>query len=232
MALTQDPRWPAVDSFTLSQLHPSSRPNSAALKHALKNSREHGLRDIAVSACEGKFLALQCRMAKVKHALEIGTLGGYNSIWMASENPDLHVTTVELDPKTAEVARENIRFAGLSDRVEVLVGDATKVIETLHAEIEQQKRPRFGFVFIDADMEVNWSFFNPSVELCLPGAAIIVDNIVLGGTIVTEKFLSDKRVAGSRHAVEVAGENPKVDGVVVQMVSSKSYDGILLAVLK
>ena len=123
-----DPQWIAVDGFTLSHLHPASQPHHKLLNDVLVNIRDQGLPDISTYPVLTKFLALQCRIGKVKHALEIGTLGGYTAIWIATQNPTTHVTAIEINPRHAEVARQNVKMAGVSDRVTVIEGAGLDVI--------------------------------------------------------------------------------------------------------
>ncbi|MCJ1407517.1 hypothetical protein MMC19_001588 [Ptychographa xylographoides] len=228
----QDPRWTAVDDYTLSHLHPTSRANHSSLKYCLENSRDQGLPDISSYASLGKFLALQCQIGNVKHALEVGTLGGYTAIWIASQIPDIHVTTVEVDPKHAEVARHNIQKAGLGDRVEVLDGPGLKVLPKLKAEIDSGKRARFGFVFIDADKENNWAYFDQAVDMSVSRACVCVDNMVRMGRLVAEEAQGKTGVIGARQVIENAGKDARVDAVVMQTVGEKNYDGFLMAVVK
>lgn len=120
-------------------------------------------------------MALQCRLLKVTHALEVGTLGGYTAIWLASENPQLHVVTVEYDPAHVEVARKNIEYAGLSDRIEVIHGAGVDVLPKLKEEVLAGKRERFGFTFIDADKQNNWNYLNWAADMSKPGSLLCVD---------------------------------------------------------
>ncbi len=226
----KDPQWTAVDKYAFSHSHPSSRPNTAALENALTASQAAGLPDISASPAQAKFLALTCRLAGVTHALELGTLGGYSAIWLASENPQLHLTTVEFNPKHAEVARKNIEFAGLSDRIEVIVGAGVDVLPQIRDEVASGKRPKFGFVFIDADKENNWNYFSLAREMVTPRTVICVDNVVRGGR-VADTEVQDPRIFGGREAIEKAGKDPRVDSVVIQTVGEKSYDGWLWAVV-
>ena len=115
-AMEHDPRWTAVDAYQFPLLFPESRHYHAALVRAQSNSMAHGLRDISVSPSQGKYLAVQCQLIDAKYVLEIGTLGAYSTIWMASADANIKVTTIEIDPRTAEIARENIRFAGLEGK--------------------------------------------------------------------------------------------------------------------
>jgi predicted O-methyltransferase YrrM len=228
----QDPRWAAVDDYTQQHLHPKSRPNHDALNHALDNSRAHGLPDISTYPALGKFLALQCRIGNVKYALEVGTLGGYTSIWLASQNPEIHITTLEVNPVHAEVARQNAKVAGVSHRVDIIVGPALESFPKLQAEVKSGKRPRFGFVFIDADKLNNWAYFDFAVKMTESGGCIVVDNIVRKGELVSEGARHTDGVRGARQVIEEVGKDERVDAVCLQMVSEKNYDGILMAVVK
>jgi len=227
----QDPRWSAVDAYTLSHLHPPSRPNHASLTHALENSRVKGLPDISSYPAMAKFFALQCRMGGVKHALEIGTLGGYTSIWLATMNPEMKVTTLEIDPVHAEVARQNLAEAGVADRVNVIVGPALDAMSGLHAEIERGNKPPFGFVFIDADKENNWTYFDLAVKMSATRACVFVDNVVVKGNLVNPEAQGDEMVQGARQVIEEVGRDKRVEAVVLQTVCEKSYDGVLMAVV-
>ena len=179
-----------------------------------------------------KFLALQCRLGGYTHALEVGTLGGYTAIWLASENPALHITSIEFNPKHAEAARQNIAFAGLSERVEIVEGAAEEVMPKLLAEVEQGKRERVGFTFIDADWENRWVYFNLAVKMSAARACVCVDNMVVRGTLVAPEEQGDEGVQGARKLVEEVGKDERVDAVVLQTVGEKDYDGFLFAVVR
>jgi len=228
----QDPRWNQVDDYTLGHLHPASRPNHAALTKCLEHSKNNGLRDISAQPTVSKFLALQCRLAHVKHALEVGTLGGYTAIWIASENPEIKVTSIEKDAACAKVARANIASAGLGERIEVIEGVGTEVLAGLLSQVENGQLPRFGFTFIDADKLNNWNYFDLAVKMSIPGTCIIVDNVVLKGQIVLEDPEEKEKVQGAKAVIEAVGRDTRVDAVVLQIVGEKNYDGILMAVVK
>lgn len=229
----RNPRWTAVDEFQVPHLHPPSRPYHDVIKHAYTNSIEKGLKDISVDRSQGKFLSIQCQILNAKHVLEVGTLGAYSTIWMASSSPDVKVTTIEIDPETAEIARENIRFAKLEDRVEVIVGAALDVLPRLAAEIEQNKRERFNFSFIDADKENAWPYFDWAVRTTAPRGVVYVDNVVRKGLLADAELAKrDLTVAGIRRVVEEVGKDQRVDAVVLQTVGEKNYDGFLMAVVK
>jgi predicted O-methyltransferase YrrM len=225
-----DPRWNAVDAYAFPHSHPASRPNTKALQHSLEAAQAAGLPDIEASAAQAKFMSLMCRANGVTHALEVGTLGGYTAIWLASENPQMHLTTVEFDPKHAAVAKANIEAAGLASRVEVIEGAGLDVLRRLGEEVTAGKRPKFGFVFIDADKPNNWNYFNMSVEMSVPKGIICVDNVVRQGR-VADVDNPDPRFAGAREVIEKAGADSRVDSVVMQTVGEKNYDGCLWAVV-
>ncbi|KAJ4330803.1 hypothetical protein N0V87_009699 [Didymella glomerata] len=227
----KDPRWSAVDTYSLGHLHPTSRtsPSNDVLEHALSNSEEQGLPDIAVSPAQGKYLQLQARLLKAKNILEVGTLGGYSTIWLANAGPDVKVISVEVDEHHAKVARSNIEHAGVADRVDVRLGPGVEVLPRIVEEVKQGKLGKFQLVFIDADKENNWSYVNTAIELCEPGACIIVDNVVRKGQLAQDS--EDPRIAGARRVIEAVGRSRRLDGVVVQTVGDKNYDGFLIAVV-
>ncbi|KAL1304133.1 hypothetical protein AAFC00_000561 [Neodothiora populina] len=229
----QDERWTKVDAYTMQHLHPKSSHDHAFLSVALKHSLDAGLPDIATQPVFARLMAIQCRASNVKHALEIGALGGFTSIFLASMNPDMQVTSVEIIPRHAEVARENIARAGFSDRINVIVGPALEVLPRLKEEIDAGSRPPFGFTYIDADKQNNWTYFDLAIGLSKSSGLIYVDNVVIMGTLVDERLIRarDERVMGSRQLVENAGKDSRVAAVVQQTVAEKTYDGYLMAVV-
>ncbi|KAF2257171.1 S-adenosyl-L-methionine-dependent methyltransferase [Trematosphaeria pertusa] len=228
----QDPRWTAVDAYSLSHLHPKSAttPSHDALEYAQTNAEQNGLPDIAVSTSQGKFLQLQARLARAKNILELGTLGGFSTLWLAHASPDVKVTSVEVDPHHAEVARANFKNAGVADRVDVRLGPGVEVLPKIAEEVKQGKHGKFQLVFIDADKENNWNYVDMALGMCEPGACIIVDNVVRKGQLANEG--GDERIQGARRVVENIGKDARLDGVVIQTVGEKSYDGFLMAVVK
>lgn len=225
-----NPVWGDVDDYAFPHSHPSSRPNTKALQDAITASRAAGLPDISVSPAQGKFLALHCRASGVTHALEVGTLGGYSAIWLASENPQLRLVTVEYSALHVEVARKNIEAAGLSERVEVIHGAGVDVLARLREEVKEGKRERFGFVFIDADKQNNWNYVKLAKDMAKPNSVICVDNVVRQGKLANPDT-TDEMVLAARHVVETVGKEPGLDSVVIQTVGDKSYDGWLWAVV-
>jgi predicted O-methyltransferase YrrM len=226
-----DPRWTAVDEYAFSHLHPSSAtPPTSALDHALSTSEKEGLPDIAVSPSQGKYLQLQARLMRAKNILEVGTLGGYSTIWLANATPNVKVTSVEVNKHHAEVARANITHAGVEDRVDIRLGPGIEVLPQLVQEVKNDKREKFDFVFIDADKENNWNYVDIALGMCESGACIIVDNVVRKGQLAKE--VADPAVKGARKVVENVGKDHRLDGVVMQTVGEKNYDGFLFAVVK
>ncbi|KAF2873119.1 O-methyltransferas-like protein family 3 [Massariosphaeria phaeospora] len=227
----RDPRWTAVDEYTFSHLHPApSSPSPSALTAALRHSEAQGLPDIAVSPSQGKFLKLQAQLAKAKNILEVGTLGGYSTIWLASSSPDVQIVSVEVDKHHAAVAKANLENAGLADRVEIRLGPGVEVLPTLAEEIKEGKRGKLQLTFIDADKENNWNYVDAAIGMSEPGACIIVDNVVRKGQLVTAQ--DDPRVEGARRVIENVGKDDRIDGVVMQTVGEKNYDGFLVAVVR
>jgi predicted O-methyltransferase YrrM len=195
----------------------------AALAAARVASLNGGLPDIAISAAEGKFLHVLARAVNAERILEIGTLGGYSTIWVARALPPHgQVITIEVDEHHADVARSNIARAGLADRVEVRVGAALDVLPTLSGP--------FDFIFIDADKETYVEYFEWAVKLARPGALIVADNVVRKGEVV-DPAASDARVQGAQRFNAALARNPSVSGAIIQTVGAKGHDGMALAVV-
>ncbi|KAL9124708.1 MAG: hypothetical protein Q9217_005992, partial [Psora testacea] len=229
----QDPRWTAVDDFQFPHLNPPSRPYHEAIEHAATNSMAKGLRDIAVSRSQGKFLSVQCQLIGAKNVLEVGTLGAYSTIWMASSNLDVKVVTIEINPEIAEIAKENIKYAGLEDRIEVIVGAAGDVLPNLFSEVQQGRRENLDFSFIDADKESALVYFDWCVKMTRKKGAVYVDNMVRKGLLAdAELEETDSIVKGIRTATRGIGKDERVDAVILQTVGEKNYDGFLLAIVK
>jgi len=195
-----------------------------ALTAALAASDVAGLPPIAVSVQQGKFLNLLATAARATRILEIGTLGGYSTIWLArAVGPAGSVVTLEYEPKHAEVARGNLDRAGVGDRVRILVGAALETLPTLTGE-------PFDLVFIDADKENNVGYLNWAVQLCRPGSVIVVDNVIREGAIL-EVRSDDATARGSRDVLELMGKHPRLGAAALQTVGAKGWDGFALAVV-
>jgi predicted O-methyltransferase YrrM len=195
------------------------------LSAALEASDAAGLPKIAVSAQQGKFLSLLAAAVGARRILEIGTLGGFSTIWLArGAGPDGRVITLEYEPKHAEVARANLDRAGVGDRVEILVGAALDSLPKITGG-------PFDLVFIDADKENNPGYLEWAVKLTRPGSVVIVDNVIREGSILSPET-GDAVVRGTRRALEIMGEHPQLDTAVLQTVGAKHWDGLAFALVK
>jgi predicted O-methyltransferase YrrM len=218
--MTQKPSPADVDAF----LDTTVVGDDPVLSAALEASDAAGLPKIAVSAQQGKFLSLLAGAIKARSVLEIGTLGGFSTIWLArGVGPDGRVLTLEYEPKHAEVARANIDRAGVGDRVEVVVGPALETLPTV-------TDGPFDLVFIDADKENNVGYLEWAVKLTHPGSVIVVDNVIREGAILAPD--PDDKVRATRRTLEVMGEHPQLDTAVLQTVGAKHWDGFALALVK
>jgi len=228
-----DPRWSRVDEFNWTKLHgEGSYPASELLNKVLQSSVDNGLPPIAVSPAHGKFLQIQTRLQGARNILEVGMLGGYSTIWLASSHPDVKVTSIEIDKDFAALAQKHFEWAGVSDRIEVKLGAGLDVFPSLVQEVKEGKRPRYDFVFIDADKEHNLDYFNFALEMARPGTAIVIDNVVRRGGVVDPSQQDDPRIQGTIRAIEGVGANKRVDATILQVVGDKSYDGFLTAIVK
>jgi len=215
--------WNAVDGYIAKQL----LVPDAALEAALRSSDAAGLPAINVSPPQGKLLMMLAQMHGARRVLEVGTLGGYSTIWLARGlPPDGRIVTLEVDPKHAKVAAANVAHAGLSDRVEIVVGPA---LDTL-AGLAARKGVPFDLVFIDADKPNNPSYFAWALKLSRKGSVIIVDNVVREGAVVDARS-TDERVRGTRRLFEMIAAEPRVSATAIQTVGSKGYDGFAMALV-
>jgi predicted O-methyltransferase YrrM len=195
-----------------------------ALTAALEASDAAGLPQIAVSAQQGKFLCLLVAALRARRILEIGTLGGYSTIWLArGAGPDGHVVTLEYQPKHAEVARANIDRAGVGERVDVVLGAALETLPTVTGG-------PFDLVFIDADKENNRGYLEWAVRLTRPGSVILVDNVIRQGAILSAD--SDGAARATRQTLQAMAEHPQLDTAALQTVGAKHWDGFAMAVVK
>ncbi|GAB1733942.1 hypothetical protein NU195Hw_g7597t1 [Hortaea werneckii] len=228
-----DPRWAAVDDFAISALVPADDPYQEALQYAVDQSAKQGLPAIEVSLLQGRFLQMQCIAANAENILEVGTLGGYSSILLATSSPQAHVTTIEVDAHHAQVARDVHAHAKLSERIDVRLGSGMDVLPTLAEEVREGKRDKFNFVFIDADKENNLNYLNLAIPMCEARAVIVVDNVCRGGKLIDpEAVKAEPRVQGSRKVVEAAGKDERLVCSLMQTVGEKGYDGFLMCVIK
>ncbi|CAN5841425.1 O-methyltransferase [soil metagenome] len=220
--MSQD-RWTAVDSYISDLL---VRPDET-LEAALEGSEAAGLPAIQVAANQGKLLHLLARLQGARSILEVGTLGGYSTIWLARAlPPGGRLITLELEPRHAEVARANIARAGLAERVEVRVGPASESLPRL----TQEGVEPFDLVFIDADKEGYPDYLDWALQLTRPGSLIVADNVVRGGALI-DPDSSDPRVQAVRRFIELVAAEPRLDATVIQTVGSKGYDGLAFALV-
>ncbi|MDT6982038.1 O-methyltransferase [Streptomyces lusitanus] len=215
--------WHAVDDYFTGRL--LGDDGDEALAAALRDSDAAGLPPIAVSPLQGKLLQLLARLQGARRVLEIGTLGGYSTIWLGRALPaDGRLVTLEYDPRHAEVAVRNLARAGLAERVEVRVGPA---LETL-PKLADEQPPPFDLVFIDADKANNPHYVEWALRLTAAGSLIVLDNVVRGGR-VADPGNTDPDVVGTRAALEMFGTHPRLDATAVQTVGAKDHDGFALA---
>jgi predicted O-methyltransferase YrrM len=220
--MTQE-KWSAVDRYITDLLVPSD----PALDAALRASAAAGLPPINVAPNQGKLLMLLAQAQGARNILEIGTLGGYSTIWLARALPaDGRLITLEFDPKHAEVARANIERAGLADVVEVRLGRALDTLKQLAAE----NRGPFDLIFIDADKSGYPDYFPWALKLSRPGSMIIADNVVRNGAVI-DADSSDPNVQGMRRFNELLAAEPRVSATVIQTVGSKGYDGFAIVLV-
>lgn len=211
----KDERWTAVDAYAKKHLHKPSSSHCSAIDYAINLSKEKHLPGIEISLLQGKWLLTQCQMINAKHVLEVGTLGGISSIWLALSGSDVKVTTVEIDPKRKAVAEEAIEHAGLSDRIEVVLGAGMDVLPKLRDEVKAGTRSAYDFVFIDADKPNNLNYFNESVQMVRSRGCIVVDNVVRRGRLADDEAAqSDPAVKGARAVIEAAGNDDRVSTYV------------------
>ncbi|WP_445188360.1 O-methyltransferase [Pseudonocardia sp. Cha107L01] len=218
-----DERWAAVDNY-FGDLMIGEDP---VLDAALAASDAAGLPPIAVSPTLGKLLHLLARATGAQRILEVGTLGGYSTIWLGRALPaGGRLISLEAVDKHAEVARSNVAAAGLSEVVDIRVGPALEALPKLAAE---QGDP-FDLIFIDADKENNVAYFDWAIRLARPGSMIIVDNVVRDGKVLDANN-PDSRVQGSRQFAELVGAQNRASATTLQMVGVKGWDGFTLAVV-
>ncbi|MGY1580219.1 O-methyltransferase [Streptomyces sp. MN13] len=219
--MSESQTWHAVDEYFSSRLSPDDEP----LKAALRDSEAAGLPAIGVTAPQGKLLQLLAQVAGARAILEIGTLGGYSTIWLGRALPsDGMLISLEYSAKHAEVAARNIARAGLEKIVEVRVGAA---LETL-PQLADENPPPFDLVFIDADKANNAHYVEWALRLTRAGSLIVVDNVVRGGRIADPDD-DEPDVRGTRAALELIASHPRLTGTAIQTVGPKGYDGFAVA---
>jgi len=215
-------RWTDVDRLFDSLLIPPDQ----ALEHAITSSAAAGLPTIAVAPNQGKLLHILARATGARSILEIGTLGGYSTIWLARALPaGGRLITLEVDPAHAAVASANLAHAGLVDRVDVRIGRALDMLPVIEGE-----GASFDLTFIDADKPNTAEYFTWAVHLSHPGSLIIVDNVVRRGAVL-DPDSDDINVQGMRRFNDVLASDPRVSATVIQTVGVKGYDGFAVALV-
>ena len=219
-----DAIWDAVDRYLAATVVGSD----ALLDEALRLSKEAGLPQIAVSPAQGKLLQIIALATGARRILEIGTLGGYSTIWLGRAlPPGGTLVTIEVEPAHAEVAWANLERAGLTEVVHLRLGPALQVLPQLEAE---QADP-FDMVFIDADKPSNPEYLSWAFRLTRPGSTIIVDNVVRDGSVLDESG-TDAAVIGTRTMLQTMGSDPRLSATAIQTVGVKGYDGLAIAVVR
>ena len=215
--------WTVVDDYLIEKLIPFD----STLEQVLKTNKQAGIPDINVSATQGKLLNLLVKLKGAKNILEIGTLGGYSSIWMARALPEAgKLFTLEFNPDYAKIAEQNIRQVGYQDRVEVIVGNALDTLPVL-----EEKEFLFDLIFIDADKKNYPHYLEWSLKLANSGALIIADNVVRNGEVYDETS-DDEHAKGLQQFFSLLENNPAIDSTAIQTVGSKGYDGFMIGIVK
>lgn len=212
-----DEGWYAVDAFLEQHLLPAD----PVLEEVLRASGRAGLPEIAVSPLQGKLLHLLAAATGARRVLEVGTLGGYSTSWLARALPeDGELVSIELDDRHAQVARSNLETAGLGGQVTVMVGPAADVLPTLSGP--------FDLAFLDADKAGNADYVRLCLPLLRPGALLVVDNVVRQGAVL-DADSDDASVQGVHRLLALLRDEPRLDATAVQTVGSKGWDGFVLA---
>ncbi|MDT1959232.1 O-methyltransferase [Carnobacterium divergens] len=219
-----DKLFAAVDDYFIEKLV----GQDPIFEQILANNKQHQLPPHDVSPSQGKFLYLLTKIKRAKRILEIGTLGGYSTLWFARGlEEDGEIITLESNEKHAEVAKENLALAGVSDKVTILVGAATDSLEKL----VQDQTPAFDLIFIDADKENNSAYLDYGLQLATEGTIIIGDNVVRGGAVL-DSTSKDGRVQGVRSFVEDLADNSALSSTALEIVGVKGYDGFTISIVE
>ncbi|OQP65055.1 O-methyltransferase [Niastella populi] len=199
-----------------------------ALIAATRSLKEAGMPAISISPNQGKFLQILALLCNAKNILELGTLAGYSTIWMARALPkDGRLITLEYDPKHAAVAQKNIERAGLAEQVQIKTGRALDILPQLHAE----GAGPFDMIFIDADKPPYADYFEWALKLSRSGTLIVADNVIREGKVLDENS-TEAAVNGAQRFNKMLGANTAVTATILQMVGVKEYDGMALAIVK
>ncbi|MEK4876852.1 MULTISPECIES: O-methyltransferase [Paenibacillus] len=221
--MNQTTTWDKVDQYITERLI----PQDSVLEEVLVTNQQAGLPPFDVSPSQGKFLNLLVQMKGARRILEIGTLGGYSTIWMARALPsDGQIVTLELDPIHAQVAKANLSLAEVDHLVELRVGDALEQL----SQMKQEGGEPFDFIFIDADKPNNPNYLKWALQFSQPGTVILGDNVIREGEVINENS-EDARVVGVREFYDLLAEEPRISATAIQTVGSKGYDGFVLGIV-
>ena len=202
-------------------------PEDKALTDTIKSLDKEGLPQYSVSANQGKFLQVMMIVCNAKKVLELGTLGGYSTIWLARALPENgKVITIEMDEHHGNVAQKNIDNAGLSQKVDLRVGKALDILPSIIAENGEP----FDMIFIDADKPPYTEYFDYALQLSRPGTLIICDNVIREGKVLDNNS-TDEKVQGVQRLNKMLSDNKKVTATILQTVGVKEYDGVAIAVV-
>jgi predicted O-methyltransferase YrrM len=215
--------WTNVDRYFGDLL----APEDSHFKSIVEANQAAGLPSIDVPALLGKFLDLMIRISGARRVLEVGTLGGYSTLWLArAVPPDGRVITLELEPRHAEIARTNLQNAGVLDRVDIRFGKAIDSLRELH---ESSAQP-FDLIFLDADKQGLPEYLEWSLKLSRPGTVIIADNVVRDGKVI-DSDNADPNIQGVRRLTELMASEPRLSATAIPTVGARGYDGFSIAVV-
>jgi len=224
MSDSSEELWTKVDEYLAERLIPAD----AALTAAREANAEAKLPAIDVSPTQGKFLYLLAKIQNARRILEVGTLGGYSTIWLARALPEVgRLITLEIEKRHADVALKNIERAGVAGKVELRLAPAA---ESLAKLVKEGTEP-FDFIFIDADKPNNPVYLEWALQLARPGTIVVVDNVIRDGAIV-DAGSEDASVQGTRRLFDLMAANPRLDATALQTVGIKGYDGFVVAVVR
>ena len=217
------PEWPAVDNF----LNATLLPDDPALTAALADNAAAGLPTIDVAPNQGKFLHLLARIANARRILEVGTLGGYSTIWLARALPaGGRLVSLEVNPHHAAVAAANVARAGLSELVDIRIGPA---LDTL-AQLAADGAGPFDFIFLDADKPPSAEYLTAAMRLARPGTVIVADNVIREGKVI-DAASTDPAAQGVRRMLQQMAADPRLSATALQTVGSKGWDGFAMAIV-
>ncbi|WP_458119421.1 O-methyltransferase [Paenibacillus sp. Z6-24] len=216
-------RWSEVDHYVEQKLI----PEDSIMKQVLLSNQQADLPPFDVSPLQGRFLQLLVRMSGARRILEIGTLGGYSTIWMARALPaGGRIVTLELNRHHADTAAANFELAGVTGQIELRQGDALKQL----ARLDEEDAEAFDFIFIDADKPNNPDYLKWALRFSRPGTVIFGDNVIREGEIINQQS-SDPRIKGVRTFYDMLAGEPRITATALQTIGSKGYDGFMIGIV-